>query len=262
MPEPDEEGDGACVGDPGDEEGRPDAEAERDRVQALAPVDLEVHRRVDDVEAADPERDGAAEQERLPVDGAGHRDPAADRREPVDRPQERMAEPGEPLEIRVDDEAGNRDRPEDVRHRRELPHGDEEHGERRGGERPDLDRREQPGRELAAGGARVSGVDPRVDQPVERHRQAARADHRHGDPREELRGGHLAGGEDRAGVGVGQGEDGVLELDERDEPAGVDGGRGQCAVGRSSRSRRPWSSAGATASKSSAHARGLPGSSR
>ena len=72
-------------------------------------------------------------------------------------------------------------------------------------------------------------------------------------------GGYLARGENRPGVGVRQGEDGVLELDERHEAAGVDGGRGQCAVGRSSSSRRPWSSAGEIASNSSAQARGLPG---
>ena len=68
-----------------------------------------------------------------------------------------------------------------------------------------------------------------------------------------------ARGEDRAGVGVRQREHRVLELDQAHEPAGVDGGRAQCAVGRSSSSRSPCSSAGAMASKSSAQAFGLPG---
>ena len=65
--------------------------------------------------------------------------------------------------------------------------------------------------------------------------------------------------EDGARVGVRQREDGVLELDEADEAAGVDGGRAQCGVGWSINSRSPWSSAGAMASKSSAQAFGLPG---
>ena len=98
-----------------------------------------------------------------------------------------------------------------------------------------------------------------VDQAVQRHRQAAGAGHRDGDPQHLPRRGHPAQGEDGAGVGVGQREHRVLELDQADEPAGVDGGRAQCAVGRSSSSRSPCSSAGAMASKSSAHAFGLPG---
>jgi hypothetical protein len=92
-------------------------------VQALALVDLEVHGRVDDVEAADPQRDRPAEEERLPVERAGHGDPAAHRREPVHRSQERMAQPREALQVGVDDEPGDGDRPEDVGDRRELPDG-------------------------------------------------------------------------------------------------------------------------------------------
>ena len=109
-------------------------------MQALATVDLDVEERVEEVEAGDPGRDRGAERPRLPGKLAGERDPGADGREAVDRAQPEVREPREALQVRVDDEAGDGDRPEPADERVELPHGDEEDRERDRAERPHLQR--------------------------------------------------------------------------------------------------------------------------
>src|ERR1700753_781274 len=88
------------------------AEPRHDRMQPLAPVDLLVEERVEEVEARDPEGDGYSEHPRLPRQLAGDRDPRTDARETVDRSQPEVTRPRVPLEVRVDDEADYRDRPE------------------------------------------------------------------------------------------------------------------------------------------------------
>ena len=66
---------------------------------------------------------------------------------------------------------------------------------------------------------RVAGVDAGVDEPVERHRQRAGADHRHGDPDEVVRARDAVDGEEGADVRERQREDRVLDLHERREAA-------------------------------------------
>ena len=57
---------------------------------------------------------------------------------PSTAPSHRWHEPRDPLQVRVDDEADDRDRPEPAHDRVELPDGDEEDRERRGAEGDDL----------------------------------------------------------------------------------------------------------------------------
>ena len=136
-------------------------------------------------------------------------------------------------------EAGDRDRPEPVRLRRELPDGDEEERERRCAEERDLHDRQLPARQLASGGARVARVDAGVDQPVQRHRERTRADHRERDPDEVVRRRRPADREERADVGERQREDRVLDLHEPREARGQRrerrrrGGHGRHATGGS-----------------------------
>ena len=61
------------------------AQARRPRVEPLRAVDVGVEERVEEVEAGDPDGDGAAEHPRLPRQVSADRHPGADRREPVDR---------------------------------------------------------------------------------------------------------------------------------------------------------------------------------
>ena len=168
--------------EPSTEEGASDAEPRDDRVQSLPPVDLLVEERVEAIEAGDPERDCGSEHPGLPRQAARDRHPGADRREAVDRAEPEVAEPGDPLEVRVDDETDDRDRPEPAHDRVELPDGGEKERERAETEDDDLGDRELAARDLPAGGARVPRVDPRVDQAVERHRERPCADHRERDP--------------------------------------------------------------------------------
>src|SRR5712691_991468 len=118
-------------------------------MQAFRAVDLDVEERVEEIEARHPERDGGAEQPRLPRQVVRDRDPGADGGEAVDRAEPEVAEPREALEVRVDDEARDRNRPEPVRERRELEHRDEEERKRRNAEERDLDDAELAARQLA-----------------------------------------------------------------------------------------------------------------
>ena len=88
-----------------------DAEPRRPRVEPLLAVDLQVEERVEEVEAGDPERDRGAEHPGLPRQLSGDRDPRTDGREAVDRAEPQVSEPREPLQVRVDHERGDRDRP-------------------------------------------------------------------------------------------------------------------------------------------------------
>ena len=88
------------------------AEAGRDRVKPLRPVDIHVEEGVEEIEACDPARDGAAERPRLPRELTGDRSPRAHRRQPVDDAEPDVAQPGPPRQVGIDDEAGERDRPE------------------------------------------------------------------------------------------------------------------------------------------------------
>src|SRR5206468_1035325 len=126
------------------------AEADGDRLQALLAVDLQIEQRVEAVEAGHPERDRAAEGPRLPRDRSRDRRPGTDRRKSVDRPQPEVAEPGPALQVRVDDEAGDREWPEPMHEWVELEDRDQEDDERGDAEGDDRRGREQSGRQLAA----------------------------------------------------------------------------------------------------------------
>src|SRR4051812_46202754 len=81
-----------------------DAEARGDRMKSLAPVDVDVEQRVEEVEAGDPGGNGAAELPRLERQLPGDRDPRSHRRKTVDSAEPEMAEPRYALEVRIDDE--------------------------------------------------------------------------------------------------------------------------------------------------------------
>src|SRR5439155_12740552 len=97
----------------------------------LRTVDLDVDQRVEEAEAVNPRRDGTAECPRLPRQVAAARNPRPHRREAIARAQPEVRQPGDPLQVRVDDEACDRDRPQPTADRVALPDGHEEHRERR-----------------------------------------------------------------------------------------------------------------------------------
>src|SRR5207248_1449998 len=89
-----------------------------------------VEQRIEEVEPGDPHRHRRTEGPRLPRQSAGDRNPGADRCEPVDRAEPKMTEPREPLQIRIDDEAEEWDRPQPPHDRIQLETGDEIETER------------------------------------------------------------------------------------------------------------------------------------
>src|SRR3989442_15148409 len=104
----------------------------------LRAIDLDVEERVEEIEAGDPERHRGTEHPRFPGQMVRNRDPRADRCESVDSAEPEVAEPGPALEVGVDDEARDGDRPQQVRQRCELPDRYEEERERRSTERGHL----------------------------------------------------------------------------------------------------------------------------
>src|SRR5262249_13676942 len=131
-----------------------------------------------------------------------------------------VARPREPLEIRIDDEAHDRDRPEPAHDRIQLPDRGEEERKREEAEDDDLGDGQLAARQLPPRRARVPCVDPPVDPAAERHSERAGADHRDRDPEEVVAAWRPADREERADVGERQREDRVLDLDETCEPRG------------------------------------------
>jgi hypothetical protein len=99
---------------------------------------LQVEERVEEVEAGDPERDGTAERPGLPRQLSREGSPRTDRREPERGAEPQVAEPGDTLQIRLDDEERHRNGPEPAHERVELEDGDEKDGECEGAQPRDL----------------------------------------------------------------------------------------------------------------------------
>ena len=226
-----------------------DAEARRHRMEPLATVDVHVEQRVEEVEAGDPAATAPpsshASSGSVPVI-ATHAPIGAS---PSTAPSQRWQSHVHALQVRVDDEA---DRPgsarASARRRFELEDRDEEDDERRDAEERDLRAREQPRRQLARRGARIARVELGVDQPVQPHRERARADHRDGDPEQVVRRRDAVDREQRADVRERQREERVLDLHEPREAQREHGGRARhvcrCAVDSLASSRSACSSAG------------------
>src|SRR5437764_1325396 len=238
-----------------------DAEACRDGVQTLARVDLDVEQRIEEIEPGDPGRDGRAENPCLPRQSAGDRDPTAHRRKAVGDTEQNVTEPGPALQVRVDDEQNERNRPQPANDVRKLKSRNNVYHGRRDTEERDLQAREQTGGQLARGGSRIPRIELRVDQAVESHRRRTRADHRDGDPHEVVRRGNTMDREKRADVGKWQRKDGVLDLHQPGEPRRKRDGAhvARCSVRSPASSSSAWASAGFRIWKPSRHPPGEPG---
>src|SRR6188472_738895 len=196
------------------------AESRGPRVETRRAIVVEVEQRVEQVEAGNPEAHRAPERPRLPRKLARDRHPGADRRQAEASAEPEVAKPRDALQIRVDDEQHDGDRPEPADDRLELEHRDEIDEQREEAERPDLHARERTGRKLPRGGAWVPRVDLRVDEAVQPHRERPGADHRDRDPGHRLDPRPAVDGEQRADVRKREREDRVLEPDEPREPDG------------------------------------------
>ena len=240
------------------------AEAHRPRVQSLLPVVLDVEERVEEVEARHPERDRAAERPRLPRQLAGHRHPRADRREPERDAEPRVAEPGDPLQVRVDDEQHHRHRPEPAHERVELEDGDEEDARARARTAPITCARESApagsSREAVRGFRASSSASISRFRPIASVRAPTIATVTQSQSRA---GGSLADGEQHPDVRERQREDRVLELHERGEAARQGDGGGAhvclCAVSAPASSPSAWASAGRSTANPSRQPPGEPG---
>src|SRR5919197_5342910 len=80
------------------------AEPDRPRMQAYLSVVLEVEERIEEVESCNPKRDCGCKHPRLPGTRAGDGEPRTDGSEPEAGTEPHMTEPGQPLEVRVDEE--------------------------------------------------------------------------------------------------------------------------------------------------------------
>ena len=136
------------------------------------------------------------------------------------KPQHQVRERGEPLGEGIEEDHGQRHRRQAQAQAVQLAGGEHE---QRPKPPPRTPRRSRwPSRPAGRWRILVRGlrrVDIGVHQPVERHGRRARAHHGHDDPEAACRGrsppavAALAQGQQRAGQGERQGEDGVLELD-------------------------------------------------
>src|SRR5213595_443278 len=108
----DEQCDGARMRKTRPPEELPLAEPRSERMETLFAVDLEVEERVKEVEARNPERNGAAQSPSRPRKSPRDGNPGADRREAVHRAEPSVREPGPTLQVGIDHECRHGDRPE------------------------------------------------------------------------------------------------------------------------------------------------------
>ena len=226
-----------------------DAEARRHRMQPLAPVDVDVEQRVEEVEAGDPGRDGAAELPRLERQLPGDRDPRAHRREPVDGAEPEMAEPRERA-------SGT------GRRRSRRPGSATASARRRSSWKTATRKTTSDATQKSATCARVSSPDGSSRDAVRGLRASSSASISRFSPIASDRAptiatviqsrscarGNAVDGEQRADVGERQREQRVLDLHEPREAQREDGGRARhvcrCAVASPASSRSACSSAG------------------
>ena len=182
---------------------------------------VEVEQRVEEVEAGDPEADRAAERPRLPRELTRDRDPGADRREAEAGAEPEVAEPRDALQVRVDDEHHDRDRPQPADDRLELEHRDEvdERARARTAPRPARARARRPGAPASA----VRGFRASISASTSRFSPIASVRAPTIATVTQAIGpipGQPSTREQRADVGERQREDRVLEPDEPREPDG------------------------------------------
>ena len=172
---------------------------------------------VDDVEPRRPAQHRAGHPQRRRRQRPGHRDPRADGREGERRAEVIVAQPREPLQQRVGGQEQQHGDRQDQRPRVAVPQEPRRRrDERRRGSRQDreIERRGQPpAGNGAAGGSRVQCVQPRVEQPIRRHRDRPRRHHADEDQQQHPRRRHPTGGEERAEQCEGQREDRMADLD-------------------------------------------------
>ena len=166
-----------------------------------------------------PRAEPPAERPRLPRQRARHGDPGADRREAEARAQPQVAQPREALEVRVDHEHRDGDRPQPAHDRVELQDRDQEHDKRHRHKSQHLRTSERATRQLAHRRTRVPRIDLGVDEPVQGHRERSRSDHGDGDPNHVREAGPGVDREERPDVCEREREHGVLDANKRRQAA-------------------------------------------
>jgi hypothetical protein len=144
---------------------------------------------------------------------AAYGDPGSERRAGERQAEHQVGEGGEPLGVRIAEQDRERDRRERERQRVELPGGEHEQSAACEDEDGHEAGAHVSGGQRAAGGAGIVGVDAAIDEPVEAHRGAPRADHGDDDPADDPPAGPSARRQHHAEEGKGQSEQRVLDLD-------------------------------------------------
>ena len=137
------------VHDPRHPQRTPRAEPRRYRLHPVPRVEIDVHQRVDHIEAEHPRGDGEEQEPRCRREVPRYRDPRAERGQADHHAEHEMAQPREALGVGVDHKSRDRDRPQVPGHRRQLADRDQQ--------RPQADRAEH--RDLAHG-QRARSADP------------------------------------------------------------------------------------------------------
>ena len=195
-------------------------ETRRQRLNALGAVDREIHQRVHDVEAGDPDGDGGEEQQCRPTDATGDADVGAQRRESVDRAEHEMRDPRDAFAKRIEQHAQAGDRKQFYAERIEHPCRPQQDGEACDDRREHRKGRERAAGERAPGGARIARVDVAVEVAIGGHRRGACAQHRQRDPAKHGPRWKAAGGDQRADVRERQREERMLDANLPQEERG------------------------------------------
>ncbi len=153
-------------------------ELHHQRTQSLCAIELMILRRVDDVEARDPEQHREREHQRRQREVPAHGQPRADWGHREREPEEEMAERREALGERVEEDDQQRDGRQAKAERIDPPRHADERCRARDQQRDRSATRDQG---MPRRRARIALIDAPVGHSIESHPRRPRADHRQHD---------------------------------------------------------------------------------
>ncbi|MEJ2581096.1 MAG: hypothetical protein P8127_05565 [Acidobacteriota bacterium] len=141
-----------------------------------------VLKRIDDIEAGNPQRHRTGEHESRPVDPSGFRDPRSDRCDSEREPEPQVGSCREAFGVGVEEQYGQSRWRQGQTQRAKRCRREQKNQCGGTGDDP-RELSSEPARgQCATGGSRILEVDVMIRKPVESHRCGPRRDHRHQDP--------------------------------------------------------------------------------
>src|SRR5215469_18741063 len=179
-------------------QGATDPDVSRDRVQIRLAVEFVVLAGIENVEAANPERNSRSQQQNADIQCIANGNPSRRRGNPQRESQDKVRPARKTFGIRVKQKDSERDRRKDQRQMIQLRCRQDENRARDDHESRHERVRKRPGRKSSRTRPRIRGIYCRVGNAVKRHRRRSCRDHCNNNPSQLVTGWPAARGQHRA----------------------------------------------------------------